>query len=230
MSKQSRNRTRAGIAGVVGAVVAFGITELAHGLYVPVPSTLVSLAQRVVELTPGTIVTRGIELLGTADIPTLIASVLIVTVILAFLLGNLAVRRSSLALLGVAALGALSVAAALADPFVEAFPTVVTIVVALLAGSAVTEVLLRAAGFRPNPEPRGGAPPGGRAGRPALARRQVARSRPRRGNSRRTWRLSLARWRRRRSRPPRGRYRAPAGRWGPEHRGRAQKAELAENA
>jgi DMSO/TMAO reductase YedYZ molybdopterin-dependent catalytic subunit len=174
MSKQSRNRTRAGIAGVVGAVVAFGITELAHGLYVPVPSTLVSLAQRIVELTPGAIVTRGIELLGTADIPTLIASILIVTVIFAFLLGNLAVRHPSLALLGVAALGALSVAAALADPFVEAFPTVVTIVVALLAGSAVTEVLLRAAGLRPTPEPTGEALP---AGAPGSAASPAVRSR-----------------------------------------------------
>ena len=81
MGKQTKHRTSAGIAGVVGAVVAFGITELVHGLYTPVPSILVSLAQRIVELTPGTIVTQGIELLGTADIPTLIASVLVGTVV-----------------------------------------------------------------------------------------------------------------------------------------------------
>jgi DMSO/TMAO reductase YedYZ molybdopterin-dependent catalytic subunit len=164
MSKQTTNRTRAGIAGVVGAVVAFGITELVHGLYTPVPSILVSLAQRIVELTPGTLVTQGIELLGTADIPTLIASVLIGTVIFAFLLGNLAVDRPSLALLGVAVLAAIAIAAALADPFVEAFPTVATIVVALLAGSAVTELLLRAAGLRPTPESMGEALPNGAPG------------------------------------------------------------------
>jgi len=174
MSKQTRNRTRAGIAGVVGAVVAFGITELVHGLYTSVPSIFVSLAQRIVELTPGTLVTQGIELLGTADIPTLIASVLIGTVVFAVLLGNLAVNRPSLALLGVAVLAAIAVAAALADPFVEAFPTVVTIVVALLAGSAVTELLLRAAGLRPTSEPAGEPAP---AGAPGSAASPAVRSR-----------------------------------------------------
>src|ERR687898_2148101 len=174
MSKQTRNRTRAGFAGVVGAVVAFGITELVHGLYTPVPSILVSLAQRIVELTPGTLVTQGIELLGTADIPTLIASVLIGTVVFAVLLGNLAVRYPSLALLGVAVLAAIAIAAALADPFVEAFPTVVTIVVALLAGSAVTEGLLRTAGLHPKSETAGEPVP---AGAPGSAASPAVRSR-----------------------------------------------------
>ena len=80
MSKKTESRMRAGIAGVVGAVVAFGISELVHGLYPSVPSILVSIAQRIVELTPGGLVTAGIELLGKADIPTLIATVLIGTV------------------------------------------------------------------------------------------------------------------------------------------------------
>ena len=174
MSKKTTNRTRAGIAGVVGAVVAFGITELVHGLYSPVPSILVSLAQRIVELTPGPLVTQGIEFLGTADIPTLITSVLIGTVIFAILLGNLAVARPSLALLGVAVLAAIAVAAALADPFVEAFPTVVTIVGALLAGSAVTELLLRAAGLRPSAQSMGETVP---AGAPGSADSPAVRSR-----------------------------------------------------
>src|SRR5918999_1631929 len=73
MSKNTVSNTRAGIAGVVGAVVAFGIAELVHGLYPSVPSILVSIAQRIVELTPGGLVTAGIELLGKADIPVLIA-------------------------------------------------------------------------------------------------------------------------------------------------------------
>src|SRR5215203_1643159 len=104
MSKKSGSRVRAGIAGVVGAVVAFGISELVHGLYSSVPSILVSITQRIVELTPGGLVTQGIELLGTADIPTLIATVLIGTVAITFFLGNLAVRHPSLALATVAEL------------------------------------------------------------------------------------------------------------------------------
>ncbi|HEX5849183.1 MAG TPA: sulfite oxidase [Rubrobacter sp.] len=174
MSKQTTNRMRAGVAGVIGAVVAFGIAELVHGLYPPVPSIFVSLAQRIVELTPGTLVTRGIELLGTADIPTLIVCLLLGTAVVAALLGNLAVGRPSLASLGVVVLAAVAVAAALADPFVEALPTVITIVVALLAGSAITELLLRAAGLRPTPEGAGEPLP---AGAPGSALSPAARSR-----------------------------------------------------
>jgi DMSO/TMAO reductase YedYZ molybdopterin-dependent catalytic subunit len=153
MSKKTQSRMRAGIAGVVGAVVAFGISELVHGLYSSVPSILVSIAQRIVELTPGGLVTAGIELLGKADIPTLIVTVLLGTVAIAFFLGNLAIRHPSLALAGVAVLAAIAVAAALADPFVAPAPTVITIVGALLAGAAVTELLLGAAGLRATVEP-----------------------------------------------------------------------------
>src|SRR5215207_5208600 len=141
MSKRTGSRVRAGIAGVVGAVVALGISELVHGLYAAVPSILVSIAQRIVELTPGGLVTAGIELLGKADIPTLIATVLIGTVAIAFFLGSLAV------------LAAIAAAVALADPFVATAPTVITIAGALLAGAAVTELLLRAAGLRATVEP-----------------------------------------------------------------------------
>jgi DMSO/TMAO reductase YedYZ molybdopterin-dependent catalytic subunit len=153
MGKKKRITGRAGIAGVIGAVVAFGITELVHGLYPAVPSIFVSLAQRIVELTPGTLVTQGIELLGKADIPTLIATMLLGTVVVAFLLGNLATRRPLLALAGVAALAAVAIAAALADPFVAPVPTIVTIIGALLAGSSITGLLLRQASPRPVASP-----------------------------------------------------------------------------
>ncbi|HEY6711608.1 MAG TPA: molybdopterin-dependent oxidoreductase [Rubrobacter sp.] len=174
MSKKTQSRMRAGIAGVVGAVVAFGISELVHGLYSSVPSILVSIAQRIVELTPGGLVTAGIELLGKADIPTLIVTVLIGTVAITFFLGNLAVSHPSLALAGVGVLAAIATAAALADPFVATVPTVITIVGALLAGAAVTELLLRAAGLRAAVEPTEGPP---LAGEPGSAASPVMRSR-----------------------------------------------------
>src|SRR5215211_4755509 len=153
MGKKQRITARPGIAGVVGAIVAFGITELVHGLYPAVPSVFVSLAQRVVELTPGTLVTQGIELLGKADIPTLITTMLIGTIVVAFLLGNLATARPHLALAGVVALAAIAIAAALADPFVAPVPTIITIVGALFAGAAITELLLRSAGYAAAAQP-----------------------------------------------------------------------------
>jgi len=174
MGKKGTVTSRAGIAGVVGAVVAFGITELVHGLYSSVPSILVSIAQRIVELTPGGLVTKGIEVLGTADIPTLITTVLFGTVVITFLLGNLAVRHPSLALAGVGVLAATAIAAALADPFVATVPTVITIVGALLAGAAVSELLLRAAGLRATLEP---AEEATLAGEPGSVASPVMRSR-----------------------------------------------------
>jgi DMSO/TMAO reductase YedYZ molybdopterin-dependent catalytic subunit len=141
-------RFRAGMAGVVGAIVAFGVVELVHGLYPPVPSVFVALAQQVVERTPGELVTRGIELLGQADIPVLVTSMIVGALVVAGALAHLGVRRPGLALVGVGALAAVGIAASLAQPFVAPVPTVITILAALALGVAVTETLLRISGLR----------------------------------------------------------------------------------
>src|SRR3712207_9065365 len=126
------NRFKAGLAGIVGAVVAFGIAELVHGLlYESVPSVFVSLAQRVVELTPGELVTRGIETLGMADIPVLITSMVIGTLLVAAFLANLSLRHPLIALLAVGSLGVIAVVATFVEPFAAPVPTVLTIAGAL---------------------------------------------------------------------------------------------------
>src|ERR687895_638509 len=113
------DRFRAGIAGIVGAVVAFGVAELVHGLlYESVPSVFVSLAQRVVELTPGELVTRGIEILGMADIPVLITSMVIGALLVAAFLANLSLKHPLIALVAVGSLGVAAVVATFAEPFV----------------------------------------------------------------------------------------------------------------
>jgi len=145
-------RFRAGISGVVGALVAFGVAELVHGLYELVPSVFGALAQGVIEYTPGELVTRGIELLGQADIPVLITSMVIGALVVAAALANLGVKRPALALIGVGLLAAVGVVASLTQPFVAPVPTVITVLGALALGSAVTEALLRASGLR---EPAG---------------------------------------------------------------------------
>jgi DMSO/TMAO reductase YedYZ molybdopterin-dependent catalytic subunit len=142
-------RIRAAIAGIVGIVVALGVTELVHGLYSGVPSVVVSLAQAIAELTPGGIVTRGIELLGTADIPVLIGTVIVGAAAICALLAILAVKRPALALFGVAVLMALALAASFAaEPFIAPVAAVVSVVVGLLIGTMATELLLRSAGLR----------------------------------------------------------------------------------
>ena len=157
-------RFRAATAGVVGAVLAFGIAELAHGLFGSVPSVFVSLAQQVVERTPGELVTRGIELLGTADIPVLVTCMIVGALVVSAILGNIAVRSPIIAIAGVAVLAGIAIFAALAEPFVAAAPTVLTIAGALAIGAVVTELLLRIDGFRdpkkPAVEDTAASPPG----------------------------------------------------------------------
>ena len=120
-------KTRAGIAGIVGAVVAFGVAELIHGLFSSVPSVFVALVQGIIEFTPGELVTRGIEILGQADIPVLITCTVIGALIFSAVLAILAARRPALALIGVGVLAAIGIAASLAEPFVAPVPTVITI-------------------------------------------------------------------------------------------------------
>ena len=173
------DRLRAGISGIVGALLAFGIAELVHGLlHESVPSVFVSLAQRVVELTPGELVTMGIELLGTADIPILVATMIIGALIVAALLANVALRSPMAALMGVAVLAAIAIAATLAEPFVALVPTVLTVAGALAAGTAITELLLRTSGLRTQgPAAPRAAPPAGTSDAPSPAvRSREARS------------------------------------------------------
>jgi DMSO/TMAO reductase YedYZ molybdopterin-dependent catalytic subunit len=141
-------RVRAGIAGIVGAVVAFGAAELVHGLYESVPSVFGALVQGVIEYTPGELVTRGIEFLGQADIPVLITSMVIGASVVAAALANLSLRHPLAALAGVGVLAIIAVVAALAQPFAAPVPTVITIVGALALGTAVTGALLQIAGLR----------------------------------------------------------------------------------
>ena len=152
MSKEDvgikRSRFGAGVAGAAGALVAFGLAELVHGLYQPVPSVFVAIVQAVIELTPGEFVTRGIELLGQADIPVLVTCTVIFALLFAVMLANASLRYPVASLVVVGVLAAVAVAAAFAEPFVAPVATVVTIVGALAVGVAVTEFLLRAAGLR----------------------------------------------------------------------------------
>jgi DMSO/TMAO reductase YedYZ molybdopterin-dependent catalytic subunit len=148
------------VAGAVGMVVAFGIVELVHGLYQPVPSVVLAVAQRIIELTPGGFATRAIEVLGKADIPVLITVVVVSTLLLAGFLANLSLRSPLIALAGVGVLAAIALVASLIEPFVAPVATVLTIVGALGVGSAVAAFLLYASrlgisSYVSRPEPPG---------------------------------------------------------------------------
>ncbi|MDP9457254.1 MAG: hypothetical protein M3Q60_16080, partial [Actinomycetota bacterium] len=141
-------KMRAFLAGAVGAVLAFGLAELVHGIYDLVPSVFLAIAQRIIELTPGGFATRAIETLGTADVPVLIASTVVGSLVAAGLLGVLSLRSRLAALLGVLGLGAIALIAAFTEPFVAPIPTVLTILAALGLGTWFADYLIRTSDLR----------------------------------------------------------------------------------
>ena len=154
--KSMNTKVRAFVAGAVGMIVAFGIVELVHGIYDTVPSVLVAVAQRVIEFTPGGFATTAIEVLGGADIPVLITMTIILTLALAGLLAYLSLRSRIGGLIGLAVLAAIALAASFSEPLFAPVPTVLTVVVALYAGSSVARFLLSSSGLRtgePGEEP-----------------------------------------------------------------------------
>src|ERR671932_1556305 len=141
-------KVRAFVAGVVGMVVAFGLTELIHGLYQPVPSVLMAIAQQIIRLTPGGFATKAIETLGKADTPILITFLIIATLLIAGCLAYLGLRSSwVIALIGVGILAAVAIVASLAEPFSAPIATVLSVVGALGIGSAVSGFLLHGSGL-----------------------------------------------------------------------------------
>ena len=129
-------KLRAFLAGAIGAILAFGIVELVHGLYQLVPSITTAVSQRIIELTPGDLATAGIGALGKAATPVLITTLIIFTILFAGLLANLALRSGILALAGVSVFGAVALLAAFSEPFVAPLATVVAVLVALAVGTA----------------------------------------------------------------------------------------------
>ena len=149
---------RAFLAGAVGAVLAFGLAELVHGIYDLVPSVFLAIAQRIIELTPGGFATQAIETLGAADIPVLITSTVVGSLVVAGLLGILSLRSRLAALLGVAGLGLVALVAAFTEPFVAPVPVVLTILGALGLGTWFADYLIRTSDLRAKTPAKGAAP------------------------------------------------------------------------
>ena len=138
---------RAAAAGAAGGGVAFGIAELVHGLFQLVPSIPVVVSQRIIELTPGGLATEAIGTLGKAASPVLVAVVVLVTLGFCALLATLSRRSPLPALGGVVLLAAIALLAAFTEPFIAPVITVLTVVGALAAGTAVARYLLRSSGI-----------------------------------------------------------------------------------
>jgi DMSO/TMAO reductase YedYZ molybdopterin-dependent catalytic subunit len=135
---------RVGLAGIAGALVAFGTAELVHGLYNAVPSVFVAIAQLVIELTPGGLATQAIEALGTADIPVLISCLIAGALVVAVLLARLALKRPVSVLFYIGILAVIALIACFREPFISPIPTVLTVIGALALGVTAAAFLLEA--------------------------------------------------------------------------------------
>ena len=74
-------------AGIVAAGGALGLSEILSGLSRKIPSLVVSVAEEIVDITPGFIARWSIDTLGTAQKPALVWGIVIVSILLGAVLG-----------------------------------------------------------------------------------------------------------------------------------------------
>lgn len=109
-------RWMAGTAGLAAGIAALAAAELTAAVVGGARSPITSIGTAVIELTPPALKDLAIDVLGTADKPVLIASVLVAVAAAAAVVGLLAVRRLWWGVVGVVVLGLVGLAAAAADP------------------------------------------------------------------------------------------------------------------
>lgn len=108
-------RWSAALAGLLAALAALAAAELVAALVADARSPVTSIGTAVIDLAPPALKDAAVATLGTADKPVLIGTVLVVLAIIAAGTGILAVRRFWWGAVGVVLLGAVGLAAGLAD-------------------------------------------------------------------------------------------------------------------
>ncbi len=151
----------AGFAGLVAAAVALAVTELLSALD-PVPSLVIAIGDRIVDLVPPIVRDIAIAALGTADKPVLLVGIAVVSLAFGWVLGLLARRALLLGVAGLAAFAVLGVVAAADDPRASLVGAVISGLVGAATGALVLHRLLaRAPHARPRGERSGSTQDGG---------------------------------------------------------------------
>ena len=139
------NKTRAGIAGVVAALVALGVGELLAGLFDAVPSPLASVGGLVVDRSPSFVKDFAIAVFGTADKAALAIGTSVVALLVGWQAGVQTARRSWVGPTVFGLFGLLGIVAGWSEPFVEPIPLVVATAMASVSGWLVLRLLLESA-------------------------------------------------------------------------------------
>lgn len=145
------------LAGMLAAAVALGIAELVSSLFEGWQSLVVSVANQVIELAPGTTSQTAVETLGRADKPLLVAGTVLTCLGAGALVGPASVRRPWLGAVAFATFAAVGALAGIDDELADDWGSVVT--AAAAAGAGITTLLVLLHASVPAPAGTGGAPP-----------------------------------------------------------------------
>ncbi|MEM8905978.1 MAG: molybdopterin-dependent oxidoreductase, partial [Actinomycetota bacterium] len=133
-----------GIAGLLAAGLALGVSELLSGFGRRVPSLLASVGTAVIDNGPKWLVDLGIDLFGTNDKPALIAGTVIITLVVGFAVGARARRLPWLAPLAYGLFALIGAFAAANDELVSTSSGVVVAIITAACGLLTLRWLLRA--------------------------------------------------------------------------------------
>lgn len=132
---------RHAVAGAVAAAVALGATELVAGALPGASSLVQSIASVVIDLAPIGVVRTAIATLGSRDKPVLVAGVVILALLFGAGLALAARRRRWVAVVGLAAFGALGAWAGARPPGTAAWRPAAAALAGVLAGVATLAAL-----------------------------------------------------------------------------------------
>ena len=99
---------RGGLAGLLAALLAVGVSELYAGIFGGLPSLLVSMSGRIVDLSPRAMEEFAISVFGTSDKLALVIFLVVLSAIFGSIFGVIALRSRPIAVAGFAAFGILT--------------------------------------------------------------------------------------------------------------------------
>lgn len=144
----TRDRRMDSLAGLVAAGTALAIGEVL-AILMGATSLVVAVANIVVDRTPGPMVKWAIDLLGTADKPVLLATVVLAVLVLGAVLGPVAGSHPDVGIGAFVLFGLVGVFAAAADPFTSVWIAMLFAVASAIGGALVLRALLAAGELPP---------------------------------------------------------------------------------
>lgn len=132
-----------GFSGAISVLLTLGLTELAAGWYVGVPSAIAAVGSIIVDTAPSPIERFAISVFGTADKGALAIGTTVVALLIGVLIGRLAAKRFWIAVAAFSAFALFGVSAQLSQPGVNPPAAVLATAVAAGAGLGTLWLLLR---------------------------------------------------------------------------------------